>query len=77
MDITRIGTPPLTGRQPGLERQYITAYLAAAGLDYHALLERNDREARRLLAEAALYASEKLSEIESRSRLLRTLHGER
>ena len=31
-----------------LERQFITEYLATAGADYHALLVRNDAQARRL-----------------------------
>lgn len=59
-----------------LERQLITAYLAAAGQDLHALMTRHDDEARKLLADASRYASEKLSEIEARSSYLHNLHGE-
>ena len=58
-----------------LERQLITGYLHAQGLDYHALVARNDDEARAMLAKAAQYASERLSEIESRSHYVDDLHG--
>ncbi len=62
-----------------LERQLIAAYLAGAGIgeDYQALISRNDGKARKLLAEAAAYASEKLTEIESKLHYLHKLHGER
>jgi hypothetical protein len=59
-----------------LERQFVAAYLADAGVDYHTLLARTDAEARGLLARAALYASERLSEIEARSQFLNELHGD-
>ena len=36
-----------------LERQFITEYLANAGADYHALVVRNDDQARALLRQAA------------------------
>jgi hypothetical protein len=58
----------------GLERQFIAAYLGGAGFDYNELIARHDDEARRLLADAALYASQRLSEIESRSTYLHKLH---
>jgi hypothetical protein len=60
-----------------LERHLIAAYLAGAGQDLHTLMMRNDEGARRLLAEASQYASERLSEIEARSHYVRELHGER
>ncbi len=59
-----------------LERQFITEYLATAGADYHALLARNDDQARSLLRQAAQYASERLSEIEARSEYVHKLHGQ-
>ena len=59
-----------------LERQLISAYVAGAGHDVHALLARDDEEARRLLAEASRYASVKLSEVEARSHYVRALHGD-
>jgi len=58
----------------GLERQFIAAYLAEAGFDYHALVTQHDEAARRVLAKAALYASERLSEIEARAHFVGELH---
>lgn len=58
-----------------LERQFITEYLANAGADYHALVVRNDDQARSLLRQAAQYASVRLSEIEARSDYVHRLHG--
>jgi hypothetical protein len=57
-----------------LERQLIITYLQALGQDYHALRARDDAEARSMLAKAAQHASEKLTEIESRSHYLDELH---
>jgi hypothetical protein len=76
MSTNQVDRRPLEEPLSELERQFITAYLTASGHDYHALLARDDDAARMLLAEAARYASEKLSEIESRSRYLHNLHGE-
>ena len=59
-----------------LERELMTAYVAGAGHDIDALLDRGDTEARLLLAEASLYASARLTEAESRQHYLRSLRGE-
>ena len=59
-----------------LERQFINAYVAAAGEDWQSLRSRTDAHARQILVEASRYASEKLSEIEARLHYMRTLHGE-
>jgi hypothetical protein len=59
-----------------LERQLIGEYLRDAGFDYHALVVRTDAEAKRLLAQATLHASERLSEIEARSHYVHKLHGD-
>ena len=67
---------PLEEPLAGLERQVIVEYLNAAGFDYHALVLRDDDESRRILATAALHASERLSEIEARSQYVHKLHGE-
>ena len=67
---------PLEEPLSELERQFIAAYLAGAGADYHTLLLRKDDEARRLLQRAAQFASERLSEIEARSEYMHKLHGE-
>ena len=59
-----------------LERELIHAYLAESGHDFHALVLRDDEEARRLLAAASQYASAKLTEVEARLHYVRSLHGE-
>ena len=66
---------PLEEPLAQLERQLIEAYLAGAGHGFHELMQRDDPAARTLLAEASLYASERLSEIEARSHFVRKLHG--
>lgn len=71
-----IDRPQLEEPLAELERELISAYVAGAGQDLHALLRRKDEEARRLLAEATRHASAKLTEIEARSHYLRKLHGE-
>jgi hypothetical protein len=59
-----------------LERELMTAYLAGAGHDLHALLARTDDEAKRLLTDASLYVASRLTEVESRSHYLRSLRGQ-
>jgi hypothetical protein len=59
-----------------LERELMTAYVAGAGQDLEALLARSDEQARQLLTEASLYASARLTEVESRFHYLRGLRGE-
>jgi hypothetical protein len=59
-----------------LERHLIGAYLAGTGEDLQDLLTRHDDHARKLLADASRYASDKLAEVEARSHYLRQLHGE-
>lgn len=68
--------PPLEEPLAELERQLINAYLTGAGQNLHTLLAQNDDAARKLLADASLYASAKLTEIESRLHYLQKLHGE-
>jgi len=67
--------PPIDEPLAEIERQLIGAYLAGAGHDLHELLTKDDDGSRRLLAEAGRYASEKLSEIEARSRYVQALRG--
>ena len=76
MTVNHPDRPPLEQPLAELERHLIGAYLAGAREDFHTLMTRNDEEARKLLAHAARYASEKLSEIEARSHYVRKLHGE-
>jgi hypothetical protein len=59
-----------------LERQLIHAYITGAGHDPHELMMRNDAAARKLLADASLYASERLSEIEARAHYFKKMHGD-
>jgi hypothetical protein len=70
------GTMPLEEPLAQLERQLISAYVAGAGQDLETLLARDDEDARKLLAEASLYASARLTEVESRSHYLQKLRGE-
>jgi hypothetical protein len=68
--------PPIEEPLSELERQFIGEYLRDAGFDYHALVMRTDAEAKRLLTQATLHASERLSEIEARSHYVHKLHGD-
>ena len=72
-DIDRL---PVEEPLAALERALIGAYLAGAGQELHALLLRDDEDARTLLAAASRYATSKLAEIEARSLYLRNLHHE-
>ena len=68
--------PPLVEPLAELERQLIAAYLAGAGTDVGTLQERDDSAAKQLLVDASMYATSKLSEIESRVHYLRSLQGQ-
>jgi hypothetical protein len=76
MTTNEIGREPLEEPLAELERHLISAFLAGAGHDLHELLKRDDDAARKLLAEASGYASEKLCEVEARSHYLHALRGE-
>jgi hypothetical protein len=67
---------PLEEPLAELERQLIAAYVAGAGEDLDTLRARDDEAARKLLTEASLYASARLTEVESRSHYLHSLRGE-
>ena len=67
---------PLEEPLAEIERQLINAYVAGAGYDARDLMKRDDPDARKLLADASRYASDKLSEIEARAHYLRALHGQ-
>jgi hypothetical protein len=69
-------TLPLEDPMAEIERHLIHAYLAGAGQDFQTLIQRDDPDARRLLAAASEYASAKLSEMEARLHYLRSLHGQ-
>ena len=71
-----IDRPPIQEPLAELERELITAYVAGAGQDLQQLLGRDDDQARSLLAAASLYATARLTEVETRSHYLRSLRGE-
>jgi hypothetical protein len=76
MTTNEMDLAPLEEPLAELERHLISAYLAGAGHDLQVLLQRHDAAARKILAEASGYASEKLSEIEARSHYFHALRGE-
>jgi hypothetical protein len=69
-------TTPLEEPLAELERELITAYVSGAGEQVEQLRLRTDDAARRLLTEASLYASARLSEAEARFHYLRSLRAE-
>lgn len=58
-----------------LERELISAYVAGAGHTLDAVRARGDEEARRLLVDASLYATARMSEVEARLHYLQSLRG--
>jgi hypothetical protein len=67
--------PPLQEPLAELERRIIDEYIRQRGHDPEALRASSDPEAHKLLAEASIYASDRLSEVEARSHYVRELHG--
>ena len=67
---------PLEEPLAQLERELMTAYIAGAGENLETLVSRTDEQARRLLADASMYATARLAEVESRLHYLRSLRGE-
>ena len=67
---------PLEEPLAELERRLMSEYVASLGQDLHALLNRHDDEAKRILTDASQYATARLTEVESRSHYVRSLHGE-
>jgi hypothetical protein len=59
-----------------LERELVAAYVAGTGNDLDTLRTRDDAAAHKLLSEASLYASSRLSEVEARLHYVRALRGE-
>ena len=76
MTMNRADLRPMEEPLAELERELISAYITCAGQDLQALRARNDKEARHLLTDASLYASSRLTEVESRLHYLRSLRGE-
>lgn len=73
-DLFFSGAPP-EAPEAGLERAYINEYLKGKGYNQHDLESLPPEIARQLRIEASMYASTKLAELETRSRLVRDIHG--
>jgi hypothetical protein len=70
------GAPP-EAPDACLERSYIIEYLKGKGYTLRDLISLPPELARQLRVEASIYASTKLAELETRSRLVHDLHGEK
>jgi len=60
-----------------LEAALIEEYLQARGHDHQSVHTLPDDQAKRLLSDASVYASAKLSEVESRAHYVHELHGDK
>ena len=58
----------------GLERMYIEVYLRSKGHTLHSVHELPEQEAKHLMAEASVFASIKLAEVETRAQFVQDLH---
>ena len=74
MTADRFDTPRLAAPHATLEEALIDEFLEAGGHDPQALRRRTDPVARELLKQASLYASMKLTEVESRSHYVHDIH---
>lgn len=74
MSIDRPDTPPVESPLAQLERAMIDEFVRARGYDPLKLSELSEHERNALLKEASVYASSKLTEVESRSHLIHELH---
>ena len=63
------------GSQAQLENAFIAEYLGSCGYSPASLRKLPANEVRRLMAEASLYASTRLCEVETRSRFVHEMHG--
>ena len=62
--------------QAHLERALIDEFLRTQGTDWERLRELPNERATRLMRAASAYASARLSELESRARLVHAIHGQ-
>jgi hypothetical protein len=67
-------TPPVEAPLGHLESSLIDEFLRARGYDPTRLAELSEHERERILKEASVYASAKLSEVEARSHFLHEIH---
>lgn len=68
--------PPLEDPLAKLEKSFIEAFLATKGYSIKDLESLPKQTSKKLMTEASMYASNKLAEVETRSRLVHDLHGE-
>jgi hypothetical protein len=68
-----LSSPTITDPLAEIERELLHTYLAGAGEDLQALMQRDDPAARRLLAQATQFVTERLAEIEARAVYLHKL----
>ena len=66
---------PAPDPQAKLENAFLEEYLRTRGYTLASLKDLPDEESKPLMAEACLYASIKLTEIETRSRFVDEVHG--
>ena len=75
MATDRTDVPPLQEPLAELERRIIDDYIRDHGHDPETLRASADASAHRILTDAAVYASTRLSEVEARSHYVRDLHS--
>jgi hypothetical protein len=59
----------------GLERMYMQVYMRSKGHTLHSVNELPEQEAKCLMAEASVFASTKLAEVETRAQFVQDIHG--
>ena len=75
MSAERRDPPGPAGPLAQMEQAFINEFLRARGYEPGQLRDLPEEEVHRLLKEAALYASVKLMEVESRAHYVSELHG--
>ena len=68
--------PPMKEPLAELERELIAAFVAGAREGTTTRVNRHDDQTHQLLVDASIYATARLSEVESRLHYLRSLRGE-
>jgi hypothetical protein len=75
MNTDRPELPAVEAPLDQLERTLIDEYVRGRGYDPNHLTDLSEQERHELLAEASVYASSKLTEVESRSRFFHGIHA--
>ena len=74
MSAEESGTSPVEAPLGQLERALIDEFVRARGYDPHKLADLPEELRDKLLTEASVYASARLTEVESRSRFVHDIH---